>query len=79
MRGDTGHAPARRGWQWEWKAANSCIWVAYISCNRRGRGARLGSEGRLPGGGDAWGQKGSPEFRRKEEGLDPRVGWWEEA
>lgn len=42
------------------------------------RGARLKKEGRFPGRGDAWGQKGSSEFSRKE-GLDPRVGWWEEA
>lgn len=58
----------------------SCTWVTYISCGRRKGGAdREESEGRFPGGGDARDQKGPPGFSRKEEGLDPRVGWREEA
>lgn len=78
MRGDTGHTPSCMGWRCGWRVANSCTWVISISCSRR-RGARLGSENRFPGGGDVCGQRGPPGLSRKEEGLDPSVGWWEEA
>lgn len=57
--------------------ANAQTLVTYISSVLSaavgGRGPSLRSEGRLPGGSDAYGQKGHPEFSRKRDGLD--TGW----